>query len=208
MKQKATKTSTAQNGNPLQPNEWVQRYGNLLYRYALARVRRGEVAEELVQETLLSAWRARKSFKEHASEKTWLIAILKRKIIDWIRVAVRSRSRTESQPDDRLDQMFHGGQWRNKPSEWEQGTPESGLQRAEFWNVVHGCTSKLPPRLREVFVLWHLDEQSSENVCESLDVTPSNLWVLLHRARLRLWGCLHRNWYGETTEDHESTGVT
>ena len=62
--------------------------------------------------------------------------------------------------------------------------------------VLHGCTDKLPARLREVFVLWHLDDTPGDEICETVAITPTNLWVMLHRARLRMWQCLSKNWYG------------
>ncbi len=207
MKRMIPNTINRREGAPLDPQAWVQRHGDYLYRYAVSRVRRGEAAEDLVQETFLSAWRARKNYEGRASERSWLTAILKRKIIDWIRAATVTRARTETKPDDLIDQQFtRSGQWKNKPMEWEQTTPEAGIQRTEFWDTLHGCTGKLPARLREVFVLWHLEEQPTEDVCKSLKVTSTNLWVMLHRARLRLWRCLSRNWYGLDPDDSESAG--
>jgi RNA polymerase sigma-70 factor (TIGR02943 family) len=207
MKRMATNTRQDRDEPPLDPQGWVDRHGDYLYRYAVSKVRRSEAAEDLVQETLLSAWRARTSYEGRASERSWLTAILKRKVIDWIRSAVRARAKMGIQPDDQIDDLFtRGGQWRSKPTEWEQGTPDAGLHRRDFWNILHDCTNKLPPRLRNAFVLWHLDEEPSDEVCQAMKLTTANLWVLLHRARVRLWSCLDRNWYGNTNEDTESDG--
>jgi RNA polymerase sigma-70 factor (ECF subfamily) len=104
--------------------------------------------------------------------------------------------------DGWASKQFSGsGKWKNGPDEWESDTPETGVERAEFWDTLNGCADKLPPRLRDVFVLWHLDERESEDVCQAMKVTPTNLWVMLHRARLRLWRCLTRNWYGVDRDD-------
>ena len=182
---------------PLDPAGWVERHGDSLFRYAVGRVRRGDVAEELVQETLLAAWRGRANFGGRASERSWLTAILKRKVIDWLRQTVRDRKRTDESADEWADKLFtSGGRWKAGPGRWESDTPDTGIERDEFWAVVAGCTQKLPGRLRNVFVLWHLEEQTSDDVCEAAGVTANNLWVMLHRARLRMWRCLSRAWYG------------
>ena len=189
--------ATRQHPPPLDPTGWVERHGDYLFRYAVGRVRRGDVAEELVQDALLAAWRGRAKYGGRASERSWLTAILKRKVIDWLRQTVRDRLRTEESADEWADKLFtSGGQWKSGPTEWASETPGAGVERTEFWAVVAGCTQKLPNRLRNVFVLWHLEEQSSDDVCQAAGVTSNNLWVMLHRARLRMWRCLSRAWYG------------
>ena len=67
----------------LNPENWVDQYSNALYTYAIVRVRKPDVAEEMVQETFLAALQALKRFKGRSSEKTWLIGILKHKIIEY-----------------------------------------------------------------------------------------------------------------------------
>lgn len=187
----------------LDPQRWVERHGDYLYRFAVGRVRRGEVAEELVQDTLLAAWRGRASFGGRASERSWLTAILKRKVIDWLRAAVRDRKRQEEPAEDAwADKLFtSGGTWKRSPDEWAADTPEGGVEREEFWAAVGVCVQKLPPRLRDVFVLWHLDDRPADEVCRAARVTTNNLWVMLHRARLRMWKCLSRAWYGIDPDD-------
>jgi RNA polymerase sigma-70 factor (ECF subfamily) len=200
----APPTDRGRRDAPLDPQGWVDRHGDYLYRYALARVRRGEVAEDLVQEALLAAWRGRARFNGRASERSWLTAILKRKVIDWLRAKVRERNRTEAGDDEWANKQFTGsGKWKHRPTEWASDAPESGAEATEFWGTVHGCSDKLPTRLRDVFVLWHLDERPCEEVCEAMGVTPNNLWVMLHRARLRMWRCLTRAWYGVDPDDRE-----
>lgn len=178
--------------SPLDPHGWVDRHGDYLYRYAVAKVGRG-AAEDLVQETLLAAWRARANYGGRASERSWLTAILKRKVIDWLRATIRARK----DEDDRwADAQFAGGKWKSGPTEWATGAPDTAAEREEFWGVVAGCADKLPARLRAVFVLRHLDERPTDEVSRAAGVKPNNLWVMLHRARLRMWRCLTRHWYG------------
>lgn len=176
----------------LDPQRWLERHGDYLYRYALAKIRRSEAAEDLVQDALLAAWRGREKFVGIAAERSWLTAILKRKIVDWLRQSIRERSRqTTLDPDIWVEGLFdRTGHWSRGPARWPGDAPGSNLERAEFWNALHGCADQLPGRLRDAFVLWHLEEQSTQEVCGSLAITPTNLWVTLHRARLRLWKCL------------------
>lgn len=173
------------------PGEWVGRYGDALYRYALARLRRSHEAEEAVQETLLAAFRARDQFRGQAVPLTWLTAILKRKILDRMRAAARQAADTD--PAD-LDAWFDAtGHWRRPLGRW--GDPARFAERSEFWRVVRGCLAKLPARMAEAFTRRTIDDQGPAEVCRDLAVSPENLWVLLHRARLRLASCLQINWF-------------
>lgn len=181
----------------LDPTGWVDRHADYLYRYALRTVRRPEAAEDLVQETLLAAWRGRAEFRGGASERSWLTAILKRKAIDWLRKTVRERA-GDGEPT--ADPFTASNKWRADPKRWTAAAPEADAERGEFWVVVRGCADKLPPRLRDVFVLWHLEDKAAGEVCAAAGVTTTNLWVMLHRARLGLWGCLTRNWFGRPTD--------
>jgi RNA polymerase sigma-70 factor (ECF subfamily) len=190
----------------LDPRLWVERYGDYLYRFAVARVRRSEVAEDLVQETLLAAWKGRAGFDGTASERTWLTAILKRKVIDWLRRQVRERLSVD--PGAELDQFetelfTRRGKWKALPGFWNRGQPDESLGQEEFWTVLYACMQKLPVRLHDVFALRYLDETAAEELCRDLELTPSNLWVMLHRARLRMWWCLSRNWFGQEPEGVE-----
>jgi RNA polymerase sigma-70 factor (ECF subfamily) len=82
------------------PGEWVERYGDALYRYALARLRRPQEAEEAVQDTLLAALKGRGQFQGQSHPRTWLIGILKRKIADLFRRAARSGPGDDPEGDD------------------------------------------------------------------------------------------------------------
>jgi RNA polymerase sigma-70 factor (ECF subfamily) len=188
------------------PRAWVERYGDYLFRFAVARVRRSDAAEDLVQETLLAAWKGRAGYDGTASERTWLTAILKRKVIDWLRRQVRERLTADPDADpERFDlELFtKRGEWKAQPGLWTRDPATEGLDREEFWTVLRACMSTLPVRLHDVFALRYLDEAAAEEVCRDLGLTPSNLWVMLHRARLRMWWCLSRNWFGVEPEGVE-----
>ena len=191
---------------PLDPRAWVERYGDYLYRFAIARVRRQDTAEDLVQETLLAAWKGRVGFDGTASERTWLTAILKRKVIDWLRRQVREQLAVDSsfEPERFEMELFtRRGEWKTPPGSWNRERSVEALDRDEFWAVLYSCLDKLPVRLRDVFALRYLGEAATESLCQDLGLTPSNLWVMLHRARLRMWWCLSRNWFGEEPEGVE-----
>jgi RNA polymerase sigma-70 factor (ECF subfamily) len=174
-----------------EPAEWLDRYGDTLYRYALVRLRRSHEAEEAVQETLLAALRTRWQFQGRSRPRTWLIGILKRKILDRLRAAARQADNADP---DTLDAWFDTtGHWRRPPRNW--GDPAAHAERSEFWRVVRSCMGKLPPRMAEAFTLRTLDDFGPTDVCRELAISPANLWVLLHRARLRLVRCLEIHWF-------------
>jgi RNA polymerase sigma-70 factor (ECF subfamily) len=185
----------------LDPRAWLESHGDYLYRYAVRRARTVSAAEDLVQETLLAAWQGRDGFAGAASERSWLTAILKRKIVDAIRRQARDVAATGAPADadaDRFDPFDRSGHWKRTPKDWGAGGPAEHLNREEFWAVLHTCLGKLPPRLHEAFLLRYLDERPGEDVCADLGITPANLWTMLHRARLRLCWCLSENWFGHT----------
>ncbi len=185
----------------LEPEMWVDAHGDCLYRYALVRVRTPETAEELVQQTLLAALKGRDSFKGDSSERTWLIAILKRKVVDWLRLNLRQRSRQEMSTDEASNRLFGRiGDWKKQPDEWSFDNPGRDICKTEFRETLNGCLDKLPHRLRQAFVLTYIDEETTEDIRRSVNVTATNLAVMLHRARLRLWHCMSVNWFGEDPE--------
>lgn len=178
---------------PTDPETWVDQHGDYLFRYALARLRDRATAEDLVQDTFLAALRGREQFAGRSSERTWLVAILKRKLIDHL----RQRRRTVAVgPDPWADGLFDArGKWRVEPGHWEDAG--AALERQEFWDVFGDCLGQLPGRLRRVFLLRQVDDRPSAEICQVLGLTVNNLWVMVHRARLRLWACLQENWFGE-----------
>ena len=192
--------SDARNGSPpaSDPEAWVDLYGNYMYRYALARLADPEAAQEMVQEALVAAIYAFDRFEGKSSVKTWLIAILKRKIVDHFR---RTKNRQfvgsiETQ-DYGTDQMFDDtGHWVVKPAPWTVN-PAVAYEQQEFINILYQCISKLPERLAEIFMLREFEEMSTEQICRQLDISESNSWVMLYRARLQLRSCLEQNWLSD-----------
>jgi RNA polymerase sigma-70 factor (ECF subfamily) len=181
------------------PDAWLDLHGDSLYRFALLRVRNPTAAEDLVQETLLAAWRAKGSFAGQATERTWLIAILKNKIIDHFRRNSRETPLSDvADTDEAIDALFnaHSGHWAQRPMAWPR--PDDALEQAEFWQIFQDCLTGLPVRQAQVFTLTEVDGLSTEELCKALNAQPSNVWVMLHRARLRLRECLEQRWFGAT----------
>ena len=178
----------------------IARYRGDLLRIASLQLRDRHLAEDVVQETILSALAAADSYAGRARVKTWLVGILKHKVID----ALRARSRgprtltdlgAEVGTDD-LDALFDdSGFWRVKPREWED--PTHAVRQRDFDRVLETCLRKLPGLSAQVFVLRELFEVSAEEVCGLAGVTRNHLNVLLYRARMSLRGCLDLNWVTE-----------
>jgi RNA polymerase sigma-70 factor (ECF subfamily) len=182
----------------LDPEAWVDEYGDALFRYALFRIQDAQVAEDLVQETFLAAIRGKDSFAGRSSVKTWLFGILKHKIIDHIRKISRERpeENIETIADLASKDFDDRGGWNYQPSEWTTN-PSLLFQQQEFWQILQTCLSELPPRLNQAFTLRELDGLSAKEVRKILGVTPTNGGVMLHRARMRLRECLELRWFGE-----------
>jgi len=174
---------------------WLDEHGDALYAYALPRVRNPDVAEDLVQETLLAAIKAHKDFAGLSAERTWLIGILKHKLIDHLRKSTRQRPLSELDVDVTEEFFDSRGQWKAASPDW-QGRPDALLERAEFRDVLQGCLSKLPSRIAQLFWLREAEDIDTEQICQEMGITPTNVWTMLHRARLGLRRCLGENWFG------------
>lgn len=190
--------------DPSAPDRWLNDHGDALYGFAFVRLRDREAAEDVVQETLLAAWRARENFAADSSERTWLIGILKHKLADYWRRSARKPSESlDAAADDNLIEeifdMARGGHWRVAPSAW--GDPDAALEQQQFWQVLSDCVGALPPAQARAFSLCELDGMKGEDACKALGVAATNLWVMLHRARLRLRQCLENNWFGRGPQE-------
>ncbi|HEY5894619.1 MAG TPA: sigma-70 family RNA polymerase sigma factor [Chthoniobacterales bacterium] len=185
-------------GSSADPERWVDEHGDCLYRYALTRVRRQEIAEDLVQETLLVAVRTHDHFAGRSSERSWLVGILKNKICDHFRKLGRETNFTDLEffSDEHSDRFDAENYWIHErgPSEWKP-EGEEAMKRAEFWQAMQSCLGKLPERVAQVFMMREMDELSGKEVCETLNITEANLWVMLHRARMALRQCLEINFF-------------
>jgi len=177
------------------PDQWLPLHGDILYRYGLSRVRDNEVAEDLVQETLLAAFKAMDSFSGQSTEQTWLLGILKHKIIDYFRKASRDpvleyEDTGSNQPDDYFDQR---GRWQVDLSVWSK--PEQQMEQEQFMAVLQECISRLPPKMEQLFIMNEFDNMNAREICSVLAISSmNNFWVILSRARMQLRHCLDIHW--------------
>lgn len=190
----------------MEPNMWVESYGDFLFRYAISRVRNEAAAEDVVQETFVAALKSRKNFTGQSSERTWLIGILKHKIIDTFRKANRERAETDMETGaDAADSFFdQKGMWKmeHAPSEWTM-EPDAAFEQKELAKTLEDCMGKLPARLSQAFTLVERDERNGEEACKVLNVTATNLYVMLYRARMLMRKCLEMNWFHKSPEKGE-----
>jgi len=176
----------------------LETHRRYLLRVAQLQLRDTDLAEDVVQETLLAALAGAASFTGKSSVKTWLTGILKHKIVDAIRHKQRQpifeASFQEESDLDEFDPMFKdNGAWESPPADW--GDPENALSRRQFFDVMEFCLEKLPPNTARVFMMREVMELESDEICKELTITANNLWVILYRARMALRQCLEQNWF-------------
>lgn len=177
----------------LNPTTWVDQYADYLYNYAISRVNDEELAKDLVQETFFAGLNSAKNFKGTASERTWLVAILKRKVIDHYRKSNSKKGKAEI----RMSYNNEGeGSWLEEQIADPLSKSENdGIENEELGMAIHECISKLPSKQAKVFTMKTIHGMSTEDICNELSINPSNLWVLVFRARSSLMGCLNENWF-------------
>ena len=190
-----------------EPEVWVDEYGDYLYRYALSRIRDPATAEDLVQETFLAALKARRNFRGRSSARTCLTAILKHKIVDHIRKKVREQAsdNIESLFDTAAlesdDAIFNArGDWKTPPAKWS-ANPTSLYEQKEFIDILYHCLGELPERQAKAFMMRELDGLKTDEICKTLNISATNSWVIIYRARMLLRQCLEINWLDGENRD-------
>lgn len=173
-----------------------------LMRFARLQLRNETWAEDAVSETLLAALARPQAFDNRSQLKTWLVGILKHKVVDMLRQRAREVSYDAAEGDDGaqdLDGLVFAadGHFAAAPADW--GNPEQDLSSRQFFAVLEACTDKLPAAMGRIFLMREWLELSSEDICKELGLTATNLYVQLHRARLRLRECLELNWFATRT---------
>lgn len=173
-------------------------YGYLL-RFARMQLRNDSWAEDAVSETTLAALSKPQAFQSKSQLKTWLVGILKHKVIDQLRSRSREVSMDASDGSDGSEEldalMFKSdGHFTNQPSDW--GNPEQDLRSQQFLKILEACADALPASLGRIFLMREWLELSTEEICKEMNLSATNLYVQLHRARLRLRECLELNWFG------------
>jgi RNA polymerase sigma-70 factor (ECF subfamily) len=185
----------------------IESHRGYLMRYALAQLRDKQLAEEAVQEALLAALESIGSFDGRSSLRTWLTSILRFKVIDLQRRAVKERAQVDideqsvaSEDDAWMDDFFdETGHWRVAPQAWSN--PESALEQRRFWEAFERCLAGLSATAGRVFFRREVMGEETEAICSEEGITASNCWVILHRARVSLRACLEQSWFGKGAAD-------
>ena len=179
----------------IDPNKWISSYSDYLYNFTISRVSDRDIAQDLIQDTFLAGLKSMKNFKGEASERTWLISILKRKIIDHYRKINSNKGKAEVRMSYNSDSESEGDWLEERVADPFDKTAEDTLENNELGLAIHDCIAKLPKKQAQVFKMKTLLGYETEAICNELEITASNLWVIIHRARTAMVACLGKNWY-------------
>ncbi len=181
------------------PKMWVDLYGDYLYGYAMSRLRNPEAASDCVQDTFLAGIKALERFDGSRDIKYWLRGIMRNKIVDQIRKSIKENKVNIDTEDEALLESFwfrYSGIATTNPDPW-QFNPRKAYDNGEFWNIFETCIATVKEPARQAFALKMLEDQTTEEVCKVMSITPNYLWVLLHRAREQLKIALESKWTGK-----------
>ena len=179
----------------LQPEKWVDLYADYLFNYAVARVIGAEIAKDLVQETFYAGLNSAKNYKGDAAERTWLIAILKRKVIDHYRKINSKKGKAEVRINYSAGSESEGDWLEEQVADPYSKLENNAIENEELGSAIQECLSKLPQKQSLVFTMKTIQGISTEDICNELGINPSNLWVMIHRARTALMGCMNQSWF-------------
>ena len=185
----------AQNSPLLQTDKWTDNYADYLFNYAVTRVNDSEIAKDLVQETFFAGVKSAKNFEGKSTERTWLVSILKRKIIDYYRKINSKKGQAEVRMNF-YDDGENEGSWieERAPQPWTESSDHT-IENEELRDQIESCIDGLPEKYAMVFRMKTIQEFDTEEICNELEITSSNLWVMIHRARTQLRKCLEDNWF-------------
>jgi len=185
----------AEQKEKINTDEWVDLYADYLFNYCIVRINDHELAKDLVQDTFIAGIQGLDKFEGKSAVKTWLVSILKRKIIDFWRQKESRKTDNFSYFASKNGDNYH----------WDERRKPKGLladidveiHNEELGHVLQDCISVLPSKWRQIFIDKMIDEKDSEEVCKVHDVSPSNFWVIMHRAKLQMRECLEKRWFND-----------
>jgi RNA polymerase sigma-70 factor (TIGR02943 family) len=177
----------------INPNKWIELYSDYLFNYTITRVNDREIAKDLIQDTFFAGLKSMKNFKGEASERTWLISILKRKIIDYYRKINSKKGQAEVRMTYNMEE--NEGDWLEERVE-DEGylNAQENLENTELGDAIYNCMDKLSEKQATVFKMKTILNYETETICNELNITASNLWVIIHRARTAMAECMEKNW--------------
>ena len=178
----------------LSPNSWVDQYANYLFNYAITRVSDAEIAKDLISETFLAGLKSKDNFKGDSTERTWLVSILKHKIIDHYRKINSKKGKAEVRMDYTSDDQ--DGDWlEERVADQSDMTAEDNIENTELGLAIEDCLDSINEKQAQIFRMKTIKDYDTEAICNVFDITPSNLWVIIHRARKSLADCLDGSWF-------------
>jgi RNA polymerase sigma-70 factor (TIGR02943 family) len=180
----------------LHPELWVDRYSDYLYNYTIVRVNDHEVAQDIISETFLAGLKSKDNFKGEATERTWLIAILKRKIIDQYRKTNSAKGKAEIRIQY-SDNEGEGNWLEEQVGDSSEKTAQEVMENEELGLAILNCLDSINEKHAAIFKMKTIDGIDTETICNEFNISASNLWVIIHRARTALAECLEKNWYKE-----------
>ncbi|WP_452228623.1 MULTISPECIES: sigma-70 family RNA polymerase sigma factor [unclassified Lacinutrix] len=179
----------------IDPNKWIDLYSDYLFNYTISRVNDRDLSKDLVQDTFFAGLKSMKNFKGEASERTWLISILKRKIIDYYRRINSNKGKAEVRMSYNSDTESEGDWLEERVADPFDKNAESVIENEELGEAIYSCLSKLPEKQATVFKMKTIEGIDTETICNELNITASNLWVIIHRARTAMASCMEKNWF-------------
>ncbi len=181
-------------GKNLKPNSWVDKYSNYLFNYAITRVNDTEVAKDLISETFLAGLKSKDNFKGDSTERTWLVSILKHKIIDHYRKINSKKGKAEVKINYTSEDQE--GDWLEKQvPDLSDKSAEDNIENTELGLAIESCLEQINSKQAQIFRMKTIQNYDTEAICNVFDITPSNLWVMIHRARKSLANCLDESWF-------------
>jgi RNA polymerase sigma-70 factor (ECF subfamily) len=176
-------------------DKWIDNYADYLFNYAVTRVNDADLAKDLVQDTFFAGLKSAKNFQGKSTERTWLVSILKRKVIDHYRKINSKKGKAEVRMNFYNDGENEGNWIEERvPQSWDNQS-EKNIENEELRNQLEGCINKLPEKYAMVFRMKTVQEFETAEICKELEITSSNLWVMIHRARTQLRKCMEDNWF-------------
>lgn len=172
-----------------------------MIKFARLHLGDGHLAEDAVQEALAGAWTGAQRFAGRAAIKTWVFAILKNKVADLLRhkqrVVDASSLLKEGEEQSMNDLFDERGHWLQDSSPKAWHCPEASLEQQQFWAVLEVCLDGMPASQARVFMMREFMGFETDEICTTVGITSSNVFVQLHRARLRLRECLNQRWFAQ-----------
>lgn len=178
-----------------------------MYRFACNQLNNEQYARDVVQDALASALKYADNFQGKSALKSWVFAILKNKISDFIRQNQKYVPLSDLVNDDGDDMAFleclfdDSGHWYSDCGimafDSSLGDPMQIAEEDGFWQVLEMCLDNLPKEQSRAFLMKEYIELDTDEICQELNISRQNFYVLIHRARLRLQSCLSIKWLND-----------